>query len=133
MTDMQDLTLSLLQATFRERFESFQFSFFLQVIHYFQDLTCIDVQSQRAQKPFQDKTSLDDNTSSPSAMPLAEIKCLSQSQLFILYFKRLQPLRITAQCLSPQKHTLELRQDGITKLQGRKAVLCFGVKLLPGT
>lgn len=87
MTDMKDPTAFAQSNAWGKVwiFATFQFLFSLQMNQYFHDFTWVDVQSQTAWKVFQDKTSLDDNTSSPSIMLLAEIKFLSQSQLRILF------------------------------------------------
>lgn len=87
--------------------------------------------ARQHEKFFKIKTSLDDNISSPSIMPLAEIKCLSQSQLFILCFKRLKPLRTTAPWLSSQKHTLESKQDGVNQSSEKKRQTLLWCKAAP--
>lgn len=66
-------------------------------------------------------TLLDDNISNPRIMDLAGKKCLSWSQLFILYFRRLQSLGTTVLCLPSLKHMSEWKQDGISQTVGKKS------------
>jgi len=73
------------------------------MVQYFQDLTWVDVQCQTARKVFQDKTSSDDNISSPSIMPLAEMFILKPVIYFIL--EEIAALNYSSVLIPSEAHT----------------------------